>query len=169
MHKATLILIPVTLALAGCGASGYASAGKPVSAPASVAAEHATIKTRHGSLGTFLVNGSGRTLYLFRKDTGRQSKCYGPCAAVWPPVTTSGKPQAAGSARQSMLSTSRRRNGTRQVLYNGHPLYRYAPDTRAGQTGGQGVNGFGARWYVVAPSGKAITSSSAPAPSPYSY
>jgi predicted lipoprotein with Yx(FWY)xxD motif len=158
MRKTVLVLISATLVVACFGASGYAAAGKP-----------ATIKTRHGSLGTFLVDGSGRTLYLFRKDTGRQSKCYGACASIWPPVTTSGSPRAGGSARKSMLSTSRRRNGVRQVLYNGHPLYRYAADSRAGQTFGQGINGFGGRWYVVAPSGRAITSSSAPPPSPYPY
>jgi predicted lipoprotein with Yx(FWY)xxD motif len=165
MRRPLVLLLPAALALAGLGATGYAAAGKPASA----AAKHATIKTRSGSLGTFLVDGSGRTLYLFRKDTGRKSTCYGGCAGVWPPVTTRERPEAERRAKASMLSTSRRRNGTKQVLYNGHPLYRYAPDTRAGQTGGQGVNGFGGRWYVVAPSGKAITSSSAPPPSPYPY
>jgi predicted lipoprotein with Yx(FWY)xxD motif len=169
MRRPLVLLLPVALALAGLGATGYAAAGKPAGAPANAAAKHATIKTRRGSLGTFLVNGSGRTLYLFRKDTGRKSTCYGACADVWPPVTTRERPEAEGRARASMLSTSRRRNGTKQVLYNGHPLYRYAPDTKAGQTGGQGVNGFGGRWYVVAPSGKAITSSQAPPPSPYPY
>jgi predicted lipoprotein with Yx(FWY)xxD motif len=68
-----------------------------------------------------------------------------------------------------MLSTTRRANGARQVLYNGHPLYRYAPDTAAGQTGGQGVSAFGARWYVVGAGGRAIRSSAAGSAPSYSY
>jgi predicted lipoprotein with Yx(FWY)xxD motif len=163
--RRALVILPLTLALAGCGA---AAAGKQASAPvASTSAKHAVVKTRHGNLGTFLVDSSGRTLYLFRKDTGRRSRCSGACAQAWPPVTTSARPRARGGARASLLSTSRRGNGKRQVVYNGHPLYRYAFDSSPGQTNGQGRNAFGGRWYVVTPSGKAITSSAAPPPSPY--
>jgi predicted lipoprotein with Yx(FWY)xxD motif len=163
-----LALIPLAaLALAGCGAA----AGRPASAPVATtaAAKHAVVKTRSTSLGTILVDSKGRTLYLFRKDTGRRSHCSGSCAQAWPPLTTHLKPRARGGARQSMLSTSRRRNGAKQVLYNGHPLYRYAFDGAAGDTNGQGSTAFGARWFVVAPSGKAVTSSSTPSGSPYPY
>ena len=167
-----LALLPLAAALilAACGSSGggYTSAGTPASATASAAAsKHAKIGTRHGALGTYLVDAKGRTLYLFEKDTGRKSTCSGACAAVWPPVTTRERPEAEGRAKASKLSTSRRSDGTKQVVYNGHPLYRFAPDTKAGQTKGQGVNGFGALWYVVAPSGRAITASGASAPSGY--
>ena len=107
----------------------------------------------------------GRTLYLFEKDTGKRSQCSGACAQAWPPLTTRGKPAAKGSAKASLLSTSARSGGPKQVTYDGHPLYRFAPDTAAGQTKGQGVDGFGALWWVVAPSGTAIESD--PAPSGY--
>lgn len=154
-----LALIPVAaLALAGCGA---AATGAPV---ARVASKHAVVKTRSTSLGTVLVDGRGRTLYLFRKDKGRRSHCSGSCAQAWPPLITRERPEAEGRARQSMLSTSRRSNGKRQVLYNGHPVYRYAFDSAPGDTNGQGSLAFGARWFVVAPSGKAIRSSSSPSP-----
>jgi predicted lipoprotein with Yx(FWY)xxD motif len=163
MRKALLIL-PITLVLAGCGAG----AGQNASAPsAGAAAKHAVVKTRTGDLGTYLVDGRGRTLYLFQKDTGRRSRCSGACAQNWPPLTTREKPEAEGGAKASKLSTRRRASGAKQVLYNGHPLYRYAPDS-AGETGGQGVNAFGARWYIVAPSGRAIRGSSTPAPG-YTY
>jgi predicted lipoprotein with Yx(FWY)xxD motif len=170
--RKSLMILPAALAIgiAGCGAS-Y-SAGSPASAPASAAAgKHAVVKTRHGKLGTFLVDGSGRTLYLFRKDTSAKSRCSGACAAAWPPLTSREKPEAEGGAKAAMLSTSKRSGGARQVVYNGHPLYRYAPDTAAGQTRGQGVNAFGARWYVVATSGRAITAASggSSTPSPYGY
>ena len=130
--------------------------------PASASAKPATVDTRTGPLGTYLVDGKGRTLYLFEKDTGRHSRCSGACAQVWPPLISRGKPVAEGRAKTSLLSTSRRGNGSRQVTYGGHPLYRFAPDTAAGQTKGQGVNGFGALWWVVARSGRAITSSGSP-------
>jgi predicted lipoprotein with Yx(FWY)xxD motif len=164
--RRALVILPLTLALAG---SGAVAAGKQASAPvASASAKHAVVKTRHGSLGTYLVDSRGRTLYLFRKDTGRRSRCSGDCAQAWPPMTTRARPRARGGARASMLSTSRRGNGKRQVVYNGHPLYRYAFDSSPGETNGQGSTAFGGRWYVVAPSGKAITSSAGP-PSSYPY
>jgi predicted lipoprotein with Yx(FWY)xxD motif len=170
--RTALIILPATLAIgiAGCGAS-Y-SAGTPASAPASAAAgKHAVVKTRHGKLGTFLVDGRGHTLYLFRKDTTATSRCAGACAANWPPLTTRERPEAEGAAKASMLSTSRRPGGARQVVYNGHPLYRYAPDTAAGQTRGQGVSAFGARWYVVSTAGAAITAAptGSSTPAPYGY
>ena len=127
---------------------------------ANAASKHAVVKTRMTSLGTVLVDSHGHTLYLFRKDTGRRSHCSGSCAQAWPPLLTRAKPKARGGAKQSMLSTSRRANGKRQVLYNGHPVYRYAFDSAPGDTFGEGLNAFGARWFVVAPSGRAVTSSS---------
>jgi predicted lipoprotein with Yx(FWY)xxD motif len=164
MRKA-LVILPLTLLAAGCGAT---SAGQPASST-TAAAKHATVKTRHGKLGTFLVDGSGRTLYLFEKDTGPTSRCTGACAANWPPLTSREKPEAEGKAKASKLSRHKRPGGGKQVTYNGHPLYRFTLDSKAGQTNGEGVNAFGARWYVVSTSGKAIKPSAAaadPAPAP---
>jgi predicted lipoprotein with Yx(FWY)xxD motif len=172
--RIALVILPATLAvgIAGCGAA-Y-SAGSPASAPAAAAAKHAVVATRHGKLGTYLVDGRGRTLYRFMKDSGPRSRCTGACPAAWPPLTTRERPEAEGGARAKLLSTSKRANGTRQVVYGGRPLYRYEPDTAAGQTRGEGVSAFGARWYVVAPSGRVITAAAkAPAgsstPAPYGY
>jgi predicted lipoprotein with Yx(FWY)xxD motif len=166
MRIALVVLLPVTVALAGCGASVYA-AGTPAKAPASVAAaKQVTVTTRHGALGTYLVDGAGRTLYRFGKDSGRRSRCSGACAQAWPPLTSRGAPRAGGGAKASRLSTSRRAGGARQVLYAGHPLYRYAGDGGPGKTAGQGLTAFGARWFVVAPSGRTIRSTPAAAPAP---
>jgi predicted lipoprotein with Yx(FWY)xxD motif len=145
MRKLLALIVLAALAAAAFGATADAK-GK-----------HAVVKTRSTSLGRILVDGRGRTLYLFRKDTGRRSHCSGACAAAWPPLTTRERPEAEGGAKQSKLSTSRRSNGKRQVLYNGHPLYRYAFDGGPGDTFGQGSTAFGARWFVVAPSGRAVT------------
>jgi predicted lipoprotein with Yx(FWY)xxD motif len=138
---AVVLASSVTLAVA---ASGFA------------AAKTATVKTRHGKLGTYLVDSKGRSLYLFKKDKTTKSTCYDACATAWPPLLTSGKPKAAGNAKASLLSTTKRRDGTRQVTYKGHPLYYFIQDKKAGDTKGQDVDGFGAQWYVLAPSGSAI-------------
>jgi predicted lipoprotein with Yx(FWY)xxD motif len=120
------------------------------------AASRATVKTRHGKLGTFLVGGNGRTLYLFEKDKTSKSTCTGQCAQFWPPLLTSGKPKAAGKAKASLFGTTKRSDGKVQVTYKGHPLYYFSQDTKPGDTMGEGFNAFGAKWYVLAPSGKKI-------------
>jgi predicted lipoprotein with Yx(FWY)xxD motif len=120
------------------------------------AAGAATVKTRSGKLGTYLVDSKGKTLYLFEKDKTSKSKCSGDCAVAWPPLLTSGKPKAAGSAKASLLGTSKRSDGKTQVTYHGHPLYYFVQDKKAGDTKGQNVDGFGAEWYVLSPAGKKI-------------
>ena len=116
----------------------------------------ANVMTHASSLGKVLVDGKGRTLYLFEKDKNGRSSCSGECASFWPPLLTSGKAAAGAGVKASLLGTTRRSNGTMQVTYAGHPLYRFALDTKAGQAKGEGLKKFGAEWYVVAPSGKKI-------------
>jgi predicted lipoprotein with Yx(FWY)xxD motif len=116
----------------------------------------------HASNGTsFLTDSSGRSLYLFASDTGTRSTCSGACATAWPPLTVKGAPTAGTGATASDLGTISRSDGTKQVTYAGHPLYYFAGDSAAGQTNGEGSNGFGAPWYLLAPSGQQITSLSA--------
>lgn len=154
-----LVALPL---LAGCGSGSGSGSSKTSTTASGGSATHtssgaATVTTvSSGGLGTILVAG-GRTSYLFQRDTGSQSTCSGACIAGWPAVTTDGAPKAAGGATASMLGVTKRSDGTTQVTYAGHPLYFYAGDSSAGQTNGQGVNAFGAKWYVVAPSGTAIT------------
>jgi len=109
-------------------------------------------------LGRILVDRRGRTLYLFEKDKNGKSACYGACASYWPPLLTRAKPVAGARVKAKLLGVTRRKNGTRQVTYAGHPLYRYVADSKAGQTTGEGSTLFGAGWDVVAPSGKKIES-----------
>ena len=161
MHKA-LVILPLTVVVAGCGA---ASAGHPASS-ASASAKHATVKTRHGKLGTFLVDGSGRTLYRFMHDTSARSTCSGACASNWPPLTSREKPEAEGKARASLLSRHKRAGGAKQVTYHGRPLYHFIGDSKPGQTTGENIDAFGGRWFVVSPSGKPIKPAAAAAPGP---
>ena len=154
-------LIAVALTAAACGSSGTSSgtgAQAGASAAGSGSGSAMVISTKAGSAGTFLTDGSGRTVYLWVKDGTGSSACSGACAALWPPVTTSGSPTASGSAKASDLGTITRSDGTKQVTYDGHPLYYYAGDSSAGQTNGQGTDSFGAKWWLVAPAGTSITS-----------
>jgi predicted lipoprotein with Yx(FWY)xxD motif len=133
-----------------------AVAGLALTATVHAAGHTASLKTRHGKIGTFLVDGSGRTLYLFQKDKTPKSKCSDDCATAWPPLLTSGKPKVSGGVRKSLLGTSKRSDGTTQVTYNGHPLYTFSQDQKAGDTKGQGVSAFGAKWYAVTSAGKRL-------------
>ena len=93
------------------------------------------------------------------------------CATFWPPLIASGKPVVAAGAKASLLGTTRRADGRRQVTYNHHPLYMFAKDTQKGQTNGEGVDAFGAEWYVTSPAGAKVekaTGSSSGAPVPTS-
>jgi predicted lipoprotein with Yx(FWY)xxD motif len=116
----------------------------------------ATVKTRHGSLGTFLVGTNGRTLYLFEKDKTSKSTCSGACAKAWPPLLTTGHAKATSKAKASLLGTTKRSDGTTQVTYKGHPVYYFFKDKKPGDTKGEGLNAFGAEWYVMSPAGKKI-------------
>src|SRR3954463_16293938 len=115
-----------------------------------------TVTTAQTDLGRILVNGRGRTLYLFEKDKHGKSACSGQCAGFWPPLLTSGKPLATAGARASLLGTTRRADGRLQVTYNHHPLYTFVKDTGKGQTNGEGFNNFGAGWDVLSPAGAKI-------------
>ena len=118
------------------------------------------MKTGTSSLGRILVDGKSHTLYLFEKDKRGRSACSGACAANWPPLLTKGAPKAGAAAKASLLGTIKRSDGTTQVTYNKHPLYTFAGDAgKRGATKGEGIDAFGARWYVVAAKGTARTGS----------
>jgi predicted lipoprotein with Yx(FWY)xxD motif len=137
----------------GSGASG-AAAGSSSGASGSM-----VITTASAAGGTFLTDGSGRAVYLWAKDTGGMSACSGACSGSWPPVTATGTVTATGSAKPADLGTITRSDGTKQVTYDGHPLYYYVGDSGAGTASGQGSDQFGAKWWLVAPSGGDVTAS----------
>jgi predicted lipoprotein with Yx(FWY)xxD motif len=102
-------------------------------------------------LGDVLVDPDGFTMYVFTNDTDGESTCYDDCAALWPPVP--GDTAIGSGLDAGMFSTVDRTDGTTQLTVNGQPLYRYTPDTAAGQTTGQGVGGV---WFVVGADGAMI-------------
>jgi len=115
-----------------------------------------TVSLRKTSLGMILVAANGHTLYLFGKDRNDKSACSASCAQFWPPLLTRGKPTAGPGIEASLLGTTKRSNGSLQVTYNRHPLYRFLLDKRTGQTSGEGLFKFGARWYALSAKGAAI-------------
>jgi predicted lipoprotein with Yx(FWY)xxD motif len=154
-------LLGAAVIAAGCGGGGSgtaygASGGAAGGGGPAKTAQAATVGTRHTSLGTVLVDGQGRTLYLFEKDTGTASTCSGGCASIWPPATTTGPATAKGGVVAAKLGTTKRADGTTEVTYAGHPLYTYAADAKPGDVKGQNLDQFGAEWYVLAPSGQKI-------------
>ena len=149
----------IALAVAGCGSGSTATVAPAAATTPSGHAATVGVAT-NGSLGKILVDSKGRTLYLFQADKGTTSSCTGACAVAWPPLRATGKPTAGSGITASKLGTSARSDGKPQVTYNGHPLYLFANDHKAGDATGQGLNAFGGAWYVLSPAGTTITGSS---------
>ena len=140
------------LATVACGGPASSASTSP-----SAAAPAATVSVAtNTALGKILVDGSGRTLYLFEADKGTASTCYGACATYWPPLLISGAPQAGTGINASLLGTTKRNDGAIEVTYGGHPLYYVVTDHNPGDATGQGVNNFGAPWDVVGPDGNQV-------------
>ena len=153
-------LTALALVAAACTGGGSSSSGAgsygAASTTSSGSASAAIVDLRGSKLGQTLVDGQGRTLYLFEADKAGKSSCSGACAGAWPPYVSNDTPQAGTGVTGALLGTSVRGDGAAQVTYDGHPLYYYAGDSRPGDAAGQGLDQFGAKWYVVAPSGDKI-------------
>jgi predicted lipoprotein with Yx(FWY)xxD motif len=164
--------LPVLLAVAPLLACGAGSADPPTepSAPAPTAAADARpteaperkprrrgirIKAIDSQFGTIVGDGRGQAVYLFDREDSKQSECYGDCARAWPPVLSRGRPVAGKGVRRRLLGTTRRRNGKRQVTYDGKPLYYYVDDA-PGRVLCHNVVEFGGLWLVLRPDGAPV-------------
>jgi predicted lipoprotein with Yx(FWY)xxD motif len=155
MHKRTVLLAALALALAVAGVATAAAVTRQSVASSSATAGKVTLhKTK---IGNVLATSSGRTLYLFMKDKNKMSACYGQCASFWPPLMKKGKVSAAAGVKANLLGTTKRKNGKLQVTYKGHPLYLFKLDHGAGQVAGQRQDFFGGIWYALSASGGANT------------
>jgi predicted lipoprotein with Yx(FWY)xxD motif len=154
----------IAIVAAGCGSSSKSTTStKSTSAPVS---SGGSVSVKTTALGPVLVDGSGRTLYMLTADKGGKSSCTsGACTSTWPPFVTGGAPSAGSGVTASKLTVTGRPDGSRQVVYAGHPLYRFSGDSSAGSVAGQKISSFGGVWYVVSPAGNAVTKSSTAAPS----
>jgi predicted lipoprotein with Yx(FWY)xxD motif len=146
------------LAIAGCGGGGSSSSSSSSEgaepAAGTAAAGGSTVDAAEVSgLGPVLVDSEGLTVYEFTVDKGTMSECYGECEAAWPPVTATGKPTAGEGASASDLGTTKRKDGTEQVTYKGHPLYTFAADQAPGEANGNEDDGT---WFVLNEAGSAV-------------
>jgi len=166
LTAAGIAAVAIGTLAAGCSSSTYAkpvASSAPTTPPPVVSssgtATALSLAALSGIPGKALVDGQGRTLYLFEADTNGTSSCSGACAKAWPPYTVTGTPQAGSGLNGGMLATVHRSDGSIQVVYNRHPLYYFAADSHTGDHNGQGVKGFGASWYVVGADGNKIDTS----------
>jgi len=100
-----------------------------------------------------LFDRSGQAIYLFDRERTRTPNCYGACAESWPPVLASGQSRDHGRVDAALLGTTKRRDGSTQVTYGGHPLYFYAHEGKH-QVLCHNVEEYGGRWLVVRPNGQ---------------
>jgi len=152
----------VALALAACGSS-YGAKTAPAAAvgtPSSAAAgSGVTLSAKTGSLGAYLTDGAGRSVYEFSSDSATKSTCSGTCLTYWPALTASTPATAGTGVTAADIGSLTRSDGSKQVTYKGHPLYYFALDKAAGDIKGQGLKDFGAKWWLLSPSGSVIKSS----------
>jgi predicted lipoprotein with Yx(FWY)xxD motif len=125
----------------------------PRAAAPATATPEPSVRVAKTKLGRILVNGQGRTLYLYVKDRGAKSACSRRCSQVGPPATVSGAPTAGPGFAAAKLTTTRGADHRRQLVYNGHPLYTLTADVRPGQINGEGFLGT---WYVVSAAGNRV-------------
>jgi predicted lipoprotein with Yx(FWY)xxD motif len=146
---------PAPTAPATTTAPAVSATAPAETAPAEpVPPKHPTLKVVKSDFGRTIADDHGEALYLFDADTTPKSTCYGECAAAWPPLLVKRAPTVAGALDPALVSTTKRKDGTRQVTYNGHPLYYYVGDS-AGVIRCQNVYEYGGRWLVVKPNGRA--------------
>src|SRR5574341_89052 len=158
------ILLIAIVALAACAPTPTPTPVPPTVAPTSVPATVAPTAApakpvalkvvQSATLGKFLADGDGRTLYMFARDGKNTATCYDDCAKRWPPYLTQAKTDAIEGVNATLIGTTQRKEGTTQITYNGWPLYYWAADTKSGDTFGQGI---GNTWWVVTPSGDTVT------------
>ena len=127
-------------------------------APAAMSRESAapTLTVKSSSFGRVLFDGRGFVLYAFTRDKNGRSACYGACAKAWPVYYAKATLRAGTGIKRSLLGTTKRRGGRRQITFAGRPLYYYVGDTKAGQIRCQNVVEFGGTWLIVRPSGTLV-------------
>lgn len=156
LSTALLSLVVFALVVAGCGGSSSSNSTSTASENSASSGGGTVSAAEISGLGTVLVNSEGLTVYMFAKDQGTTSSCYGACAEGWPPVLAEGKPTAGEGAMSSQLGTTKRKDGTMQVTYAGHPLYTFVEDKAPGEATGNESTAFGGKWSVMDEAGEAV-------------
>jgi predicted lipoprotein with Yx(FWY)xxD motif len=154
-----LLAVVGAVVIAGCGGGGSSSSssgstgGEGTTKLTSSSGSGTISGAEVSGLGTVLVDSEGMTLYEFTEDEGMTSVCYGECETAWPPVLASGKPTAGKGAMSADLGTTKRKDGTEQVTYKGHPLYTFVGDQAPGEATGNEAEGT---WFALNEGGSAV-------------
>jgi predicted lipoprotein with Yx(FWY)xxD motif len=143
------LAVLAVVAVVGCG--GNSNSTRPAAADG-----NATVNVAKTGLGNVLVDAQGHTLYLFKKDVGGKSSCFGECATDWPPARVSGEPTVGAGLTAAKAATTARSDGKPELTYAGHPLYRFSGDPKPGDANGNGLSEFGGKWYAVTASGRQV-------------
>lgn len=158
------LLIAFGLLIAACGAPAASALASPsptvtaTSTPTPTASSPtATLSVANSRYGKIIVDGHGRTLYLFDAEGSAVPKCDGPCATAWPPLLTTTPPVAGPDISQALIATAKRADGSTQVAYNGHLLYYYVGDRAPGEIKCQAAIEYGGGWYVLDVDGNKIS------------
>jgi predicted lipoprotein with Yx(FWY)xxD motif len=155
--RMTSFLALLALILAACAPAATAAPTQSASSNASASIDIATNST----LGKILVDGSGKTLYMFTKDGSDTVNCDAACQANWPPLVSSGTPKLGPGVDASLIGSAALPNGQKVITYDHMPLYYFIKDTQPGQVSGEDV---GSVWFVVSPDGKPVKPASATTP-----
>jgi predicted lipoprotein with Yx(FWY)xxD motif len=160
-----VLIVALALIATACGSSSStsSSSSSPASAPttSTTTSTSSAVKLGVASLpriGAVLVNGQGRTLYIFVPDHAKRVTCIGGCADIWPPlkIAAGAKPTLSGPVVPSLVSSDSDPAGGQVVTYNGWPLYLYVADSAPGTDRGQGLNSSGGLWYAIRPNGEVV-------------
>jgi predicted lipoprotein with Yx(FWY)xxD motif len=155
--RTVTLSVVAAAALAASAACGGGSAGS--SSPQAVpTATGDAVSAQPTSLGTILVDGTGKTVYVFANDTTSRSTCTGACSTDWPPVAAPAQLPTSLPGVTGTLGTTTRTDGGHQLTVAGHPVYTFSGDSSPGQTSGQGITLNGGLWTVVLPTGAPDTS-----------
>ena len=156
-YSFALLAVVGAIVIAGCGGGGSSSSSSGAAGgeakPTSSGGGGTISATEVSGLGSVLVDSEGVTVYEFTPDEGMTSVCYGECEAAWPPVVASGKVTAGEGAMSADLGTTKRKDGTEQVTYKGHPLYTFVGDKAPGEANGQEAEGT---WFALDQGGTAV-------------
>jgi predicted lipoprotein with Yx(FWY)xxD motif len=154
--RKTLVLAAVVAAIVPATSIAVAQGARSDAQAREATTASRTLIVRTTRFGKILFAGNGRALYGFTRDRRNgPSRCYGDCAAAWPVYFATRTLRAGAGVKQSLIGTTRRRDGRRQVTYNGWPLYYYAHE-KAGEVKCQNVDTHGGTWLVMRPTGTLV-------------
>ncbi len=151
--RRSVVLITFAFLAAACANSGGETVGSADDSPSSPVAagpQPLTIAVDDAEIGPVLVDGDGRSLYVYLLDDATSTACDDVCRTTWTPVLVTGKLTLADGLDRSLFGRQALDDGSKQLTIDGQPVYRYVDDVEPGDQLGQGTDTL---WFMVKPSG----------------